>query len=139
MGKAVNTSCYISNRIYFCKNTFITPFEIYFLRKPNVSYFRVFCCKCFILNTKDDLGKFDAMSYEDIFVGYSNSDKTYKVFNRSTLTIEKSMHVKFEKPNAFMKNVIEIDSFGEDMKKITLKDSPLQETNKPKDDEHGEV
>ena len=29
--KAVNTSCYISNRIYFCKNTFKTSFEISYL------------------------------------------------------------------------------------------------------------
>ena len=61
-----------------------------------------------------------------------------RVFNRSTLTIEESMHVKFEKSNAFVKNVVEIDSLGEDMEKTSLKDSPLQE-DKPKDDEQGEV
>ena len=56
--EAVNTSCYISNRIYFCKNTSKTLFEIYYLRKPNVSYFKLFGCKFFVLNTKDNLGKF---------------------------------------------------------------------------------
>ena len=58
--EAVNTACYISNRIYFYKNTSKTSFEIYYLRKPNVSYFRVFGCKYFVLNTKNNLGKFDA-------------------------------------------------------------------------------
>jgi len=125
--EAVNTSCYISNRIYFYKNTSKTFFEIYYLRKPNVSYFKVFGCKCFILNTKDNLEKFDAKSYEAIFVGYSNTSKAYRVFNRSTLTIEESIHVKFEEFNAFVKNVVEIDSLGEDMEKITLKDSPIEE------------
>jgi len=123
--EAINTSCYISNRIYFCKNIFKTPFEIYFLRKPNVSYFRVFNCKCFVLNTKDNLGKFDVKSYEAIFVGYSNSSKAYRVFNRSTLTIEESMHVKFEKSNAFVKNIVKIDFLDEDREKISLKDSPM--------------
>ena len=136
--ETVNTSCYISNRIFFCENTSKTTFEIYFLRKPNISYFRVFACKCFVLNTKDNLGKFDTKSYEAIFVGYPNSSKTYRVFNRCTLTIEQSIHVKFEESNTFVKNVVEIDSLGEDMEKIYLKDSPIQE-DKPKDDEHGEV
>ena len=48
------------------------------------------------------------------------------------------MHVKFEKSNAFMKNVVKINSLSEDIEKILLKDSPMQE-DKPKDDEHGEV
>ena len=44
------------------------------------------------------------------------------------------MHVKFEESNAFVKNVIEIDFLGEDMEKVTLKDSPILE-DKPKLDE----
>ena len=41
------------------------------------------------------------------------------------------MHIKFEESNAFVKNVAEIDSLGEDIEKISLKDSPMQE-DKPK-------
>ena len=52
------------------------------------------------------------------------------------MTIEESIHVKFEKSNAFVKNVVKIDSLGEDIEKITLKDSPIKE--KPKIDQ-GEV
>ena len=37
-----------------------------------------------------------------------------------------------------MKNVIEIDSLGKDMEKITLKDSPIEE-KKPKIDVQGDV
>ena len=89
------------------------------------------------MNAKDNLGKFDVKSYEATFVGCSNSSKTYRVFNRYTLTIEESMHVKFEESNTFVKNIVEIDFLGEDIKKISLKDSPIQE-DKLKD-EHGEV
>ena len=46
------------------------------------------------------------------------------------------MHVKFKESNAFAKNVIEIDSLGEDMEKISLKDSPIQED---KQEPNGEV
>ena len=126
--EAVNTSCYISNRVFLCKNTSKTSFEIYFSRKPNVSYFKVFSCKCFILNTKDNLGKFNAKSYEAIFIGYSNTSKAYRVFNKSSLIIEESIHVKFEESNMFVENVVEIDSLNEDMEKISLKDSLLLKT-----------
>ena len=46
------------------------------------------------------------------------------------------MHVKFEESNAFVKNLIEIDSLGEDIEKISLKDSPIQED---KQEPNGEV
>ena len=69
---------------------------IYYLRKSNVSYFKIFGCKCFLLNIKGNLGKFNPKFFESIFVGYSNTSKAYRVFNRSTLTIEESMHIKFE-------------------------------------------
>ena len=82
---------------------------------------------CFVLTTKDNLGKFDAKTFEAIFVGYFNTSKAYRVFNKSSLTIEESMHIKFEESDAFVKNVIEIDTLGEDMEKISLEDSPTQE------------
>ena len=54
------------------------------------------------------------------------------------MTIEESIHVKFEEFNAFMKNVVEINSLGEDMERITLKDSPMKE-EKSRIDVQGEV
>jgi len=47
----------------------------------------------FVLSTKGNLGKFDPKSFKAIFVGYSNTSKAYRVFNRLTLTIEESMNV----------------------------------------------
>jgi len=35
------------------------------------------------LNAKDVLGKFDAKSYEGIFIGYFSTSKAYKVFIKS--------------------------------------------------------
>jgi len=53
------------------------------------------------------------------------------------MTIEKSIHVKFEESNIFIENVVEIDYLGEDMEKMTLKDSSIQE-DKPKIDVQSE-
>ena len=72
------------------------------------SYFKIFSCKCFILNTKDVLDKFDVNSYECIFIDYFSTSKAFRVFIESTLTIEESMHVKFEESNPFVKNIVEL-------------------------------
>ncbi|GJU58864.1 retrovirus-related pol polyprotein from transposon TNT 1-94 [Tanacetum coccineum] len=68
---AVDTSTYILNRILIRTILGKTPYEILRGRKPTLDYFRVFGSKCFILNTKDYLTKFDPKSYEGVFLGYA--------------------------------------------------------------------
>ena len=57
--EAVFTVCYILNRILIRPLTNKTSYELFYNKKPKVSYFKVFGSKCFILNTKDNLDKFD--------------------------------------------------------------------------------
>ena len=78
-------------------------------------------------------------SSEAIFVEYSNTSKAFRVFNKSTLTIEESIHVNFEESNSFVKNVVEIDSY-EELEKISMKGSQVKEQeDKPKDSTNDEV
>nr|GEU33269.1 copia protein [Tanacetum cinerariifolium] len=65
-------------------------------KKPSLGYFKVFGSKCFILNTKDYLTKFDPKSTEGIFLGYSPNSKAYVVLNRETIRVEESLTVKFD-------------------------------------------
>ncbi|GJY06791.1 retrovirus-related pol polyprotein from transposon TNT 1-94 [Tanacetum coccineum] len=65
----VDTSTYILNQILIRTILGKTPYEILRGRKPTLDYFRVFGSKCFILNTKDYLTKFDPKSYEGVFLG----------------------------------------------------------------------
>ncbi|CAN1825372.1 Retrovirus-related Pol polyprotein from transposon TNT 1-94 [Linum perenne] len=95
-GEAVNTACYITNRALVRSPLKKTPYEIWKGRKPNIGYFRPFGCKCFILNTKDQLGKFDAKSDEGIFLGYSDLSKAYRVYNKRTFKVEESINVIFD-------------------------------------------
>ncbi|GKA51691.1 retrovirus-related pol polyprotein from transposon TNT 1-94 [Tanacetum coccineum] len=62
---AVDTSTYILNRILIRAILGKTPYELLRGRKPTPDYFRVFGSKCFILNTKDYLTKFNPKSYEE--------------------------------------------------------------------------
>ena len=94
--EAVNTSFYILNRVLIRSSLDKTPYELWKNKKPNISYFKVFGSKCFILNTKDNLGNFDAKSNVRIFLGYSSSSKAYRVFNKKTMVVEESVHVVFD-------------------------------------------
>ena len=71
--EAVNTSCYIVNRVFVAKKKCKIPYELWKGRVQNIGYFKVFGYKCFILNTKDKLGKFDAKGDIGIFLRYSSS------------------------------------------------------------------
>ncbi|KAK2396223.1 putative mitochondrial protein [Trifolium repens] len=93
--EAIITACYILNRFSIRKVLNKTPFELWKDRKPNISYFHIFGCYCYILNIKDNLGKFVAKSDKGIFLGYSLTSKAYGAFNLTTKTLEESMHVKF--------------------------------------------
>ncbi|CAL9120320.1 unnamed protein product [Musa textilis] len=102
--QAINTVYYIMNRVLVRPLLFKTPYELWNNKKSNVSYFKVFGCKCFILNEKDVLGKFDAKSDEGIFLSYSSISKAFHIFNKRTLVIEELIHVVFNEVFKFKKN-----------------------------------
>ena len=74
-----------------------TSYELWKGKQPNISYFHVFDCQCFILNNgKDNLKKIDTKSNEKIILGYFTSSKAYRVFNKRTLLPEEFIHVVFD-------------------------------------------
>ena len=94
--EAVSTACYVANRALLRSTLKKTPYELLKGQKPNLAYFRTFGCRCYILiNEKSNIGKFDSRSDEGIFLGYSDRSKAYQVFNKHTLVVEESIHVKF--------------------------------------------
>ncbi|GKE93783.1 putative ribonuclease H-like domain-containing protein [Tanacetum coccineum] len=93
--EAVNTACYVQNRVLVIKPHNKTPYELFLGRKPALSFMRPFGCHVTILNTLDRLGKFDGKADEGFFVGYSTNSKAFRVFNSRTRIIEENLHVKF--------------------------------------------
>ncbi|GJZ32638.1 putative ribonuclease H-like domain-containing protein [Tanacetum coccineum] len=69
--EAVNTACYVQNRVLVVKPHNKTPYELFRGRTPALSFMRPFGCHVTILNTLDYLGKLDGKSDEGFFVGYS--------------------------------------------------------------------
>ncbi|GJV26947.1 retrovirus-related pol polyprotein from transposon TNT 1-94 [Tanacetum coccineum] len=69
--EAVNTACYVKNKVLVTKPHNKTPYELFLGRKPALGFIRPFGCPVTILNTIDHLGKFDGKADEGFFVGYS--------------------------------------------------------------------
>ncbi|KAC9702930.1 hypothetical protein E3N88_45366 [Mikania micrantha] len=93
--EAVNTACYVHNRVLVNQRWLKTPYEVLHSLTPLISFFRAFGCPCYILNTKDQLKKFDSKVDAGYFVGYSSTYKAYRVFNCRTKIVEETLHVKF--------------------------------------------
>jgi hypothetical protein len=98
-GEAIATAVYASNRLFLRPIYNKTPYELLTGNKPNVSYFRVFGCKCFIKNKKEKLGKFISRTIEGIFVGYADESHAYRYYNKSTGRVEVSCDMDFDENN----------------------------------------
>nr|GFB06498.1 hypothetical protein [Tanacetum cinerariifolium] len=73
-----------------------------------------------ILNTLDNLGKFEEKGDEGYFIGYSMSSKAFKVFNKRTRRVEENLHVEFLENKAIEKGagpswLFDIDSLTKSM------------------------
>ncbi|GJW09508.1 putative ribonuclease H-like domain-containing protein [Tanacetum coccineum] len=93
--EAINTACYIQNRVLITKPHNKTPYELLIGRPPNLDFMRHFRCPVTILNTLDHLGKFEGKANEGFLVGYSINSKAFRVFNTRTRKVEENLHIKF--------------------------------------------
>nr|GEX26753.1 retrovirus-related Pol polyprotein from transposon TNT 1-94 [Tanacetum cinerariifolium] len=93
--EAVNTTCYVQNRVLVVKPHFKTPYELFRGRSHALSFMRPFECHVTILNTLDQLEKFDGKLDEGIFVGYSTISKAFRVYNTRTRKVEENLHITF--------------------------------------------
>nr|GEY43290.1 hypothetical protein [Tanacetum cinerariifolium] len=84
--EAIATACFTQNRSiihkYFDKN----PFELMNKRKPNIKFFRVFGCRCYLLNDYEDVGKLKAKGDIGVLVGYSKESTAFRIYNKRTLS-----------------------------------------------------
>ena len=94
--EAVNTACHAINRLYLHKIYKKTAYELLTGNKPKVDYFRVFGCKCFILNKKVKSSKFAPRVDEGFLLGYASNAHGYRVFNNTIGLVEIAIDVTFD-------------------------------------------
>ena len=97
--EAIKTACQAINHLYILNYLGKTPYEIITGNKPKVHYFRVFGCKCFILNKKTKTSKFAPKVDEGFLLGYGTNEHAYRVFNKTTGCVEITVDVKFDESN----------------------------------------
>ncbi|GJS71079.1 putative ribonuclease H-like domain-containing protein [Tanacetum coccineum] len=123
--EAVSTACYVQNKVLVVKPHNKTPYEHFRGLKPVLNFMRPFGCHVTILNTLDNLGKFDGKSDERFFVGYSLSSKAFRVYNTRTRKVEENLHIGFleNKPmieENGLKLLFDIDSLTQSMNYVPV-------------------
>jgi hypothetical protein len=107
--EAVNTACHAINRFYLHRLLKKTSYELLTGNKPNVSYFRVFGSKCYILVKKGRHSKFSPKAVEGFLLGYDSNTKAYRVFNKSSGLVEVSSDVVFDETNGSPREQDDVD------------------------------
>nr|GEU66313.1 retrovirus-related Pol polyprotein from transposon TNT 1-94 [Tanacetum cinerariifolium] len=87
--EAVNTACYVQNRVLVTKPHNKTPYELLLGRTPSIGFVRLFGYPVTILNTLDPLGKFDGKVDERFLVGNSTDDDAAFEVNEQEFEVEK--------------------------------------------------
>ena len=131
--EAINTACYASNRLFLQKFLGKTPYELLNGKKPDVSFFRVFGCKCYIYKKRQHLGKFQRRDI-GFLIGNSSKFKAYRVFNHATGLVEETYDVEFDESNGSQGAHKNLDDVGDESLREAMKNIPVGDI-KPNDDE----
>nr|GFA93922.1 putative ribonuclease H-like domain-containing protein [Tanacetum cinerariifolium] len=84
--EGIATTCFTQNRLIIHKRFDKTPYELINKRKPNIKFFRVFGCRCYLLNDYEDVGNLKAKRDIGVFVGYSKESAAFRIYNKRTLS-----------------------------------------------------
>jgi transposase InsO family protein len=107
--EAINIACYSINRLYLHRILKKTSYKLLTGKKLNVSYFRVFGSKCFILVKRGRKSKFAPKAVEGFFLGYDSNTRSYRVFNKSTELVEVSCDIVFDETNGSQVEQVDLD------------------------------
>jgi hypothetical protein len=135
--EAINTACYSTNRLYLHRILKKTSYELLTGKKPNVSYFRVFRCKCFILIKRGKNSKFAPKAVEDFLLGYDSNTRAYRVFNKSTGLLEVSYDIVFDETNGSQVEQVDLDELDDEeapcivLRNMSIGDVCPKESEKP--------
>nr|GEV39700.1 hypothetical protein [Tanacetum cinerariifolium] len=94
--EAIGTTCFIENCSIIHKRFDKTPYELMNKRKPNIKFFHVLRCRCYLLNGYDDVGKLKEKRDIGVFVGYSKESTAFRIYNKRTRKIQESVNVNFD-------------------------------------------
>ena len=94
-GEAMYNAAYTRNCSPASANPGCTPYELWFGTKPSVGHLRTFGEPAYVHVPKEKRKKLDKRATSMVFVGYSLSQKGYRLLNPNTMEIVISRDVRF--------------------------------------------
>ncbi|GJS21728.1 retrovirus-related pol polyprotein from transposon TNT 1-94 [Tanacetum coccineum] len=98
--EVVATACYTQNRSIIRLRHGKTPYELLHDKLPDLSFFHVFGALCYPTNDSENLRKLQPKADIGIFIGYAPTKKAFRIYNRRTRRIIKTIHVDFDELTA---------------------------------------
>jgi hypothetical protein len=112
--EAINIACYSINHLYLHQILKKTSYELLTGKKPNVTYFRVFGSKCFILIKRGRNSKFAPKAVEGFLLSYDSNTRAYRVFNKSTGLVKVSCDIVFDETNGSQVEHVDLDELDDE-------------------------
>jgi hypothetical protein len=103
-----------TRRLYLHRILKKTSYELLTGKKPNVSYFRVFGSKCFILVKRGRKSEFAPKAVEGFLLGYDSNTRAYRVFNKSSGLVEVSCDIVFDETNGSQVEQVDLDELDDE-------------------------
>nr|GEV30149.1 hypothetical protein [Tanacetum cinerariifolium] len=94
--ESIAIACFTQNLLIIHKHFDKTPYELINKRKPNIKFFRVFGCRCYLLNDYEDVRKLKEKRDISVFIGYSKESAALRINNKRTHKIHESVNVIFD-------------------------------------------
>ncbi|GKB77105.1 putative zinc finger, CCHC-type containing protein [Tanacetum coccineum] len=94
--EAIAVACYTQNRSIIIPKHEKTAYYIINDRKPLIRHLHIFCCTCYLTKNGENLDKIKEKGDSCILVGYSTQSKGYRVYNKRTRLIVKSINLRFD-------------------------------------------
>lgn len=133
--EAINTTVYVLNRIPVSGNE-TTPYEQWFKKKPSVKHLRVFGTTCYVLIPQQFRKKWEPKSRKGKLVGYTDTDKNYRVWYEDKDRVDVVRDIKFDETSE-LKGTVTI-SLDMNMQQEEEKETPDEHKLDDSEDSHEE-
>jgi hypothetical protein len=98
--EACNTAVYLQNRSPHKVLGNVTLEKAFTGKKPNISHLRIFGCVAYYHIPAEKRTKLDPTAEKGILVGYSETSKSYRIYNPTIRKIALHRDIKFEEERA---------------------------------------
>nr|GFB97204.1 retrovirus-related Pol polyprotein from transposon TNT 1-94 [Tanacetum cinerariifolium] len=100
-----------------------TPYELMNKRKPNIKFFCVFGCRCYLINDYENVGKLKEKGDIEVFVGYSKESDAFRIYNNRTHYETSNDEISLNEEEVFHESS---ESFQEGSSSFSLNDDVQQ-------------